>query len=154
MDYHLHLNTDTVMQCHPDAPLCMAPKESVRAALQEMKERNHAAVLVCQDGVLVGIFTERDAMKLMAAAANFDVPLEQIMTRLPVALPASASVAAAIEKMAHGGYRRLPVVDAQGRPTGILKVESLLHYLVEHFPAMIHNLPPKPHYVIQDREGA
>ena len=154
MNYQLQLNTDTVGQCHPDAPLCLAPSDSVQVALHQMKEHNHAAVLVCRDGVLAGIFTERDAMKMMAAEASFDVPLEQVMIPQPVALPASASVAAAIEKMAHGGYRRLPLVDGQGRPTGILKVESLLRYLVEHFPAVIHNLPPKPHYVIQEREGA
>ena len=56
--------------------------------------------------------------------------------------------------MAEGGYRRLPIVDELGRPTGIVKVEGIMHYLVEHFPTVIHNLPPKPHHSYQQRKGA
>ena len=56
--------------------------------------------------------------------------------------------------MAHGGYRRLPIVDDQGRPTGIIKVEGIMHYLVEHFPSTVYNLPPNPSVVQQEREGA
>jgi branched-chain amino acid transport system substrate-binding protein len=48
----------------------------------------------------------------------------------------------------------LPIVDELGRPTGILTVQGIMHYLVEHFPAAIYNLPPVPHHSFQQREGA
>ena len=63
-------------------------------------------------------------------------------------------MAQAIAAMTRGGYRRLPIVDADGRPMGIIKIEGILHYLVEHFPKVIYNLPPEPHYSRQQREGA
>jgi hypothetical protein len=56
--------------------------------------------------------------------------------------------------MSFGGYRRLPIVDDKGRPTGLLKVPGILHYLVEHFPNVVYNLPPTPHHSTQEREGA
>ena len=64
------------------------------------------------------------------------------------------NVGTAIRKMSLGGHRRLPIVDDQGRAVGLVKVSGILHYLVEHFPQTIYNLPPKPHPTTQEREGA
>ena len=154
MDAQLNLNSETVDQCFPDEPLCLPPEATVGDALRQMKARNQAAVLICHEQKLIGIFSERDALKMMASGANFDVPLEQVMTRNPVAMRARDTVGRAIATMSGGGYRRLPIVNDQGQPTGIIKVEGILHYLVEHFPAFIYNLPPEPHYSTHVREGA
>ena len=80
--------------------------------------------------------------------------VEQVMTREPQTLSSDNTVGKAISKMSFGGYRRLPIVDNEGHPQGILKVSSILHYLVEHFPEVVYNLPPKPHHNTQEREGA
>jgi hypothetical protein len=63
-------------------------------------------------------------------------------------------VASAIAKMAAGGYRRLPIVDEASRPVAVVKLTSILSYLVEHFPKVVYTLPPKPHHKMQEREGA
>ena len=154
MSFQLNLNIETVGQCHPSEPLCLAPTTSMVEALRQMKERNQGAVLVCKDQSVVGIFTERDALKMLAAGASFDGPLERLMTPDPVVLRASDKVGKAITMMARGGYRRLPIVDDQGRATGMITVEGIIHYLAEHFPSTIYNLPPEPHYATQQREGA
>jgi CBS domain-containing protein len=154
MDFQLNFQTDTIDQCHPAEPLCLAATVSVRDALRCMQERNRGAALICREQVVVGIFTERDALKIIAAGTGFDEPLERVMTRNPRALLAGDTVGEAIAAMTRGGYRRLPIVDERGRPTGIIRVTHILHYLVEHFPAVIYNLPPQPHYATQQREGA
>jgi CBS domain-containing protein len=154
VDFELNLDTETVDQCHPAEPLCLAPTASVAEALRQMKEHNRGAVLVCRDQRVVGIFTERDALKMRAAGASFEVPLQQCMTPDPVVLRARDRVGKAITLMAQGGYRRLPIVDDQGRPTGMITVQGIMQYLVEHFPAVIYNLPPEPHHSIHQREGA
>ena len=66
MSFHLNLNTETVDHCHPSQPLCVVPSVTVGEALRQMKEHNRGTVLVCQDQAVVGIFTERDALKMMA----------------------------------------------------------------------------------------
>jgi CBS domain-containing protein len=110
--------------------------------------------LICGDRGVAGIFTERDVLKMMAAGADFNVAIDQVMTPDPTVLRAHDTVGTAIAAMTRGGYRRLPIVDGSGRPIGILKVEGILHYLAEHFPTVIYNLPPEPHYSTREREGA
>jgi CBS domain-containing protein len=159
VDFQLNLDTETVDECHSHGSLCLAPTDTVAEAMRQMKERNRGAVLVCHNQMVVGIFTERDALAMMAAAmtsgaANFEIPLERVMTPNPTVLRAGDAVAKAITLMAKGGYRRLPIVDDRGQPTGFVKAESIMHYLVEHFPKVIHTLPPKPHSATQAREGA
>jgi CBS domain-containing protein len=154
VDFHLNLKSETVDQSYPSEPLCLPQSATVREAMERMNERNEAAVLICQDGQLVGIFTERDALKRMASGATFDTPISEVMTKRPAALSVRDSVGTAIAKLSQGGYRRLPIVDAQNRPTGILKMEGILHYLIEHFPSVIYNLPPEPHHVARDTDGA
>jgi CBS domain-containing protein len=154
VDFQLNLSSETIEQAFLFEPLCLSPETSVRDALEKMSEGNRAAALICQDDKLIGIFTERDALKMMAVSANFDVPLRDVMTPHPMVLSRRDSVGSAITNMSQGGFRRLPIVDELGRPVGLLKIEGILHYLVEHFPAVIYNLPPEPHHSTQAREGA
>jgi CBS domain-containing protein len=103
----------------------------------------------------VGIFTERDLMRrLLAPGLPLTAPLSQYMTPSPVFACTKDSIGSAVRKMEVGGYRHLPVVDGAGRPVGILSVKRIVHYLVEHFPATVYNLPPDPGAVQQYREGA
>ena len=154
MDFQLNLNTETLEQLYTKDPIRLEPHATVREAFRRMKEQDRGAVLVCRDGVLAGIFTEHDALTLMAAAGDLDGPIERVMTENPVALSERDTIGTAITKMARGGYRRLPIVDADGGPTGFLKVSTVLHFLVDHFPATVYNLPPTPHHTTETREGA
>lgn len=156
MVFQLQLDVETVQQAHPSKPILVEPGTSVREVFQLLKKSDQGSVLVHEqpDGKLVGIFTERDVVKLMASQANLDQPVSQVMTRDIVAIQNSDTVKTAITEMAKGGYRRLPIVDAQGRPVGLLKVSGILRYLVEHVPKSVYNLPPRPHHSTQQREGA
>jgi CBS domain-containing protein len=126
----------------------------VRAVLQRLQAERTGVAMVCNDGKLLGVFTERDALRLLADGANLDVPVAEKMIESPVTVRKTDTVARAISLMSVGGFRRLPIVDEAGRIEGVLKVSSLLHYLVEHFPKVIYTLPPEPHYKPVAREGA
>ena len=154
MDVHLNLDTDMVAQVATSESLCVDVGATVRETLHEMKEKHRGAVLVCEGDKLAGIFTERDALKLMEPGADLDIAVGQVMTANPETITDSDTVGDAIAKMSRGGYRRLPMVDPDGRPKGFVKVSSILHYLVGHFPGVVYNLPPNPHHSTQTREGA
>ena len=66
------------------------------------------------------------------------------MTPHPITVGPKDPVRTAIRRMQKGGYRHLPVVDENGRPVGILSARRVVHYLVEHFPALVFNQPPDP----------
>ncbi len=54
--------------------------------------------------------------------------------------------------MQHGGYRHLPVVDENNRPTGVLSVKRIIHYLAEHYPTAVYNLPPESGTIPEKRK--
>jgi CBS domain-containing protein len=154
VDFQLDLETETVEHAHPAKPLCVAPEDSIRHVMRTLKQAATGAAMVCRDGKLVGIFTERDALRLLADGADLDEPVASVMVRDPVTLRTDDTVGKAIGLMAAGGFRRMPVVDGQGRVTGVLKVSGILRYLVEHFPKTVYTLPPAPHHKTVQREGA
>jgi CBS domain-containing protein len=154
VDIELNLTTETVDQASPVEPVCVPGELSLREAFQTMRRHHAGSLLICRDGVLAGIFTERDALRLMARGADLDLPLEKVMTRSPATISAEATVADAIRKMSSGGYRRLPIVDGKGHPVGIVRVSGIVHYLVQHFPKTIYNQPPVAYPATQHREGS
>jgi CBS domain-containing protein len=154
VELQLSLECDSVVSAYPDEPLATSPDATVAEALQLLRAQKTGAVLICDDNGLAGIFTERDALVLMASGADLSVPIAKVMSASPVTLSAQETVAEAIKKMSAGGYRHLPIVDAVGQPTGVAGVNGIVHYLVDHFPNTIYNLPPDPNSSQREREGA
>jgi CBS domain-containing protein len=153
VDFQLSLESEGVGSAYPDQPLAASSHESVGKVLQLLRAQRTGAVLICDGPKLIGILTERDALKLMARGADMSVPVRDVMTSSPTSIAATATVADAIRVMAEGGYRHLPIVDTAGKPTGVLAVHGVVHYLVDHFPETVYNLPPNPH-AARAREGA
>jgi CBS domain-containing protein len=154
VDFQLSLESEGVASAYPDQPLATTVDATVGQALQLLRAQRTGAVLICEGVKLVGILTERDALKLMSAGTDFSRPVREVMSCPPATIPANATVAEAIRIMAEGGYRHLPMVESDGRPTGVVAVNGIVHYLVDHFPATVYNLPPNPRGSTKEREGA
>jgi CBS domain-containing protein len=154
VDFQLNLHTESIEHAKPAVPVAVEPLTSVRQVLGLMRDRSTGSVLVCQEKRLLGIFTERDALKLLASGSCLDVPIREVMTPNPTTLRADDTVATAIRKMSFGTFRRLPIVDSSGRVVGILRASQIVRYMVEHFPQTVYTLPPEPHPMTHEREGA
>lgn len=154
MDLQRNLNSETVKRAEPAAPPCVEPATTVREVLHLLRDLQTGCAVICQDDQLLGVFTERDALNLMAQKFDWDTPIEQVMIPNPETLSETATVGQAVSKMSSGGYRRIPIIDENNKPIGLLKVSGILHYLVQHFPNLVYNLPPTPHHAPQQREGA
>jgi hypothetical protein len=48
----------------------------------------------------------------------------------------------------------LPIVDSEGMPVGIVDVKTVVHFLVEYFPAAIYNQASHAQLTAKNREGA
>ncbi len=137
-------------------PLMLESDAVVADALQLMREKGRGCALVVKDGKLIGIFTERDVL-LRIAGKPIDAgraKLTEYMTADPVTLPADCSIAFALNKMVVEGFRHVPLVDKQRRPTGIVSMRNLMEYLSEIFIKDVLNLPPQPDATPRRREGA
>jgi CBS domain-containing protein len=162
MELARNLKVESVSRLHPTPPRCLRPGQTVADALALMRRFQVGCVLVVgtPGGLaggdrLLGIFTERDLMvRVLAPGRPLTLALSACMTPDPVVVYPNEPIGAAIHRMEEGGYRHLPVVDAVGRPLGILSVKRIVHYLAEHFPATIYNLPPDPSVFPLQPEGA
>ncbi|MCC6493206.1 MAG: CBS domain-containing protein [Pirellulales bacterium] len=153
----LSLSTDPITEAYPDQPLAVSVDSTVGEVIELMRAQRGNCVLVCAgddcQGKILGIFTERDALRWMAEGAAPQISIRDWMTANPAVLHARDSVGSAMEAMSAGGYRHLPVVDASGTPQSVISTGGLVHYLVDHFPNTIYTLPPEPGKTY-DREGA
>ncbi|MBX3663854.1 MAG: CBS domain-containing protein [Burkholderiales bacterium] len=107
---------------------------SVAEAARLMKQRNVGAMMVVDEGRLVGMFTERDAL-FRVLAADLDggsTPLAQVMTRNPRTISPERSFAHALGFMHEGRFRHLPVVE-DGRPVGMISVRDAMGSELEAF---------------------
>jgi CBS domain-containing protein len=155
MDLAKNLKIDSVSRLQPTPPRHVAPQQTVAEAIQVMRQSSVGCVLVCAGSNLIGILTERDLLqRVLAAGKPLTVPVAECMTPDPVTVHPKDSVGSAVRRMEEGGYRHLPVVNEKGVPVGVLSVKRIVHYLVEHFPSTVYNLPPDPGIVPQAREGA
>jgi CBS domain-containing protein len=158
MDLAKNLKIDSVSRLNATPPLHVAPEQTVAEAVALMRKERVGCVLVCQRGDgerLVGIFTERDLMRRVVAEGKpLTLPVAEVMTPNPVTIHPKVAIGAAVRRMEEGGYRHLPVVNEAGKPVGVLSVKHIVHYLVEHFPATVYNLPPDPGVVPHEAEGA
>jgi CBS domain-containing protein len=100
----------------------------VRAAARLMVEKHIGALVVTEGGRIAGIFTERDALnKVMAPALDPDTTLlASVMVADPQTISADKPLAYALYMMAEGGFRHVPVVDANGAPVGMVSARDAL----------------------------
>jgi len=95
-----------------------------------MRAAGERALVVALGGRVVGIFTERDALRKLAGSNIDGVTVGEVMTADPVVLRTDDSVAVAIHKMAVGGFRHIPLVDG-GAPVGMITAHDLFRYILE-----------------------
>ena len=102
-------------------PITLAPEATVQSACKQMYDRRFASVLVTdEDGALLGIFTRRDAVRLLAEGADATkVSLAEAMTPNPATMPSDGTAVEALKLMWDGGFHHLPLTD-HGRVVGIV----------------------------------
>jgi CBS domain-containing protein len=109
----------------------VASGDSARMAVLRMLEEGVGSVAVCDDGKLVGIFTERDVLALAGQATDLDsVRVGDVMTREPFTVAADVQVLDAARLMGERKVRHLPVVQGE-HLLGMIGIRDVLGSLVE-----------------------
>lgn len=131
---------------------------STQDAIDLLIEQQIGAAPIVADGVLRGIFSERDVLRKILNQQVGDltrISVEQFMIAHPQTASAEDMLDTAILYMARGGYRHLPIVDEQHHPIGMVSIRDVISYLVENFPQEVLTLPPEPiRNAMKAREGA
>lgn len=121
----LWLRVADIMHQDDDLPK-ISPGTTLQQALIEMTAKRLGAVLiVSQDNILQGIFTDGD---LRRALPNLDLnaPLDPWITVTPVTVQRETLAYSALQLLKAKAIQILPVTDTQGRVQGIIHVQDIL----------------------------
>ncbi len=102
--------------------LTLSPETDIYRVIQLLlKHRLSGAPVVDAEGRLVGILTEKDCLQVLAGEAFDGLPeghVQDYMTRDVDTLTPTASLYDIVDRFLGKAYRKLPVVDDQGRVIG------------------------------------
>ena len=88
-----------------------SPHSTVLDVCIKMKQSRISAVVLTTERRVVGIFTERDVVRLVGKAQDCaSVLVSEVMTRNPVCVTGECGNLKAMETMCRGRFRHLPVV--------------------------------------------
>lgn len=100
---------------------------SLKEAIGILYKRHVGSIIVVdKDKKCKGIFTERDAIRVVANDIPMDTPLTDVMTTNLKTIDEHATFAMAKEMMRTHNIRHLPVVDKEGRFIGLLSLRRIL----------------------------
>jgi Predicted signal-transduction protein containing cAMP-binding and CBS domains len=99
---------------------------SVEEAIRLMhKEGVGSVVIVSPEGRVLGIFTERDLVKLVGEGKPLTSKIGDVMTRDPVTVFEDDAITKAVTIMAERRIRHLPVTDREGRLKGVISARDI-----------------------------
>jgi CBS domain-containing protein len=121
-------------------------EDAMWKVVAEMTGKGRGAVLVEEDGALVGIFTERDLLNRVdySDALWSHLQVRDVMTPHPMVIRPDDSLGEALRRLTQGHRRHLPIVDERGRVLGLISIRDILTFIAERFPEDMVNLPPHP----------
>ncbi|HUQ33561.1 MAG TPA: CBS domain-containing protein [Pyrinomonadaceae bacterium] len=110
------------------------PDEPALEVARRMRDAETGCALVLDDaGKLAGIFTEHDVLRKLICIegeARERVPVSELMSGNPEALRETDTVAAALNKMAMGRYRHVPIAANDGSYS-VASIKSVLKYIAQ-----------------------
>lgn len=111
-----------------DAVVTARPDDTLDQVLHILVEANIGALVVTDDGVVVGILSERDILQFMARASPelSTTPVREIMTREVVVATPGERVERALELMTEHRIRHVPIMES-GSLAGIVSIRDLVN---------------------------
>ncbi len=103
-------------------PVTARPSQSLRSALEVMREHDISGVPIVEGERPVGILTARD----IRFEQNLDQPVSALMTRNLVTVPPGVGADEAKRLLHKHRIEKLLVVDAEGRLVGLITIKDIL----------------------------
>ncbi len=119
----------------------VSPDITVFEAIQIMADKNIGALLVTEQGKLVGILTERDYTRKVAlkGKSSKQTAVKEILSGDIIHVTPSHTVDDCMRLMTEHRVRHLPVLDA-GQIVGIISIGDLVNWIITTQNSTIHQL--------------
>ena len=135
-----------ILKSKPDqAVYKIAPGDSVYDALRMMADRNIGALLVVEEGKIVGILTERDYARkvILMDRSSKQTAVGEIMTSSVMYVRPDQTNEECMALMTDNRLRHLPVID-NGRLLGVVSIGDLVKDIISEQQFIIEQLQ---HYI-------
>jgi predicted transcriptional regulator len=153
--FRASFETDPISALGLPAPVSIGTDATLGAALSAVQKRGQGYVLVVEANRPRGIMTEREVlMKIVARDVKYESNVMDYVSRIQVSLTDREPIARAVKMMIAEGVENIPIVDAEGRATAVLRTLDVIHFLAQAFPEQVLNLPPRPDQIMPKPEGA
>ena len=131
----------TILKSKPAGFIAVAPDARVAKVVAVLAEMHIGAVLVTDNGRLVGILSERDVVRILAqqGAATLDMPASALMTPNPSTASPDITVEQAMSLMTEGRFRHLPIIE-NGQLAGLVSIGDVVKAVIEQSQYEVENL--------------
>jgi CBS domain-containing protein len=140
------LDRVTMVLCRKGSDIYSIPSDaSVYSAVETMSERLVGALLVVDNGRLVGMISERDYARkiILQGRSSKDTFVREIMTPSPITVGPCTTVHEAMQIMTDNRFRHLPVVD-NDKLLGVVSIGDLVNWIISTQDETIQHLE---HYI-------
>jgi len=119
-------------------PVTVGPADSVVTARELLESRDIHHLPVVEDGILVGIVSSADLLKLHALNERSEdlsaIRVAEVMEAEPITIDISADLIDVAAKLSDGSFHALPVVEAGNVLVGIVTSTDLINHLLMQVP--------------------
>jgi IMP dehydrogenase len=122
--------------------ISMEGTSTVEDAIHTMGSKKISAIMITEQGIMAGIFTERDVVRCYLAKSGRrfrEIPVSDAMTRDLLVAELDEELHSAMSVMVEKNIRHLPVVD-RGTVVGMLSVRDVILTQVGKITSEIHYL--------------
>jgi CBS domain-containing protein len=124
----------------------VSPDSSVYDALETLEDKNLGALVVVENGKLIGIFTERDYARkvILKGRSSKETLVRDIMSSHPVFVTPDTTISDCMQLMSDKFIRHLPVCE-NNQLIGVISIGDLVKYIINEKDFIIENLE---HYIM------
>jgi len=119
----------------------ISQETTVLEALEFMAEKNVGAVVVLEQGKMVGIISERDFARSIARLGHclIEAPVKDFMTKDVITVTPDLSTEDCMSLMSEKKFRHLPVM-AEGKLVGLISIGDIVKAVISSKESHIHSL--------------
>jgi CBS domain-containing protein len=110
-------------------------------ALEIMAEKNVGALLVVENGKLMGVFSERDYARkvILKGKSSKSTTVRELMSSPPIVIGPEASLQDCMVVLTQNHIRHLPVID-NGVLTGVVSIGDVVNAIISEQHVVIEQL--------------
>jgi CBS domain-containing protein len=130
-----------ILQTKSAGIISLSGTSSVYEALEVMMENNISALLIIEDGMVQGIFTERDYARkiILQGKSSRDTLLNDVMTKNLLTVSPDTTIGDCMNIMTDRHIRHLPVLN-NGEATGMISIGDVVKFIIQDQQQTIQQL--------------